>query len=126
VQARGLAHDTAISPLEAVGLEMGRNCQVEPFQVSEPIAPTATHARTVGHETSWNPPPAAPTAVGWITQLAPFHRSDRGPPSLKPTAVHARGVTHDTLSNWSALVPAGLGVGSIRQVEPFQYSAKVK
>jgi hypothetical protein len=126
VQARGLGHDTATSSVEAVGSGVGRTCHVEPFQISENVAPTAMHARTVGHETSWNPLPVALTAVGWISQLAPFHRSARGEPPLKPTAVHARGVAHETLSNWSALVPTGLGVRRIRQVEPFQESAKVK
>jgi hypothetical protein len=43
----------------------------------------------------------------------------------KPTAVQAVGDVHDTALSWPPVAPAGLGVGSIDQLAPFQRSAPV-
>ena len=64
-----------------------------------------------------------------MAQVAPFQRSAKFTwPELAlywPTAVQAVGVVHDTDCRTLSEVLAGLGVGWIVQVVPFQRSAKV-
>ena len=124
---------------ELGALGVGSIVQVRLFQRSanvESVAfPTALHTRAVAHETPLKPAPApgglgvgiGGLGVGSIAHVTPFQLSAKlinGPGwgSETPTAVHARGLAHDTLFKF-VVVPVGLGVGSIAQVEPFQPSA---
>jgi hypothetical protein len=69
----------------------------------------------------WAP---AGAGVGWIAQLAPFHRSARVPALEFPTAVHADADVQDTLSS-SPPPCGGLGVAWMVQLAPFHRSARV-
>ena len=68
--------------------------------------------------------------VAWIRHLVPFHRPASvatGVPVLSvraPTAVHAETDVHDTASRKLPCAPEGLGMAWIRQVVPFQRSAR--
>ena len=62
----------------------------------------------------------------WTLQRFPSHRSANTPFWPRPTATHAVGVVHETaLSSSSGGVGAGLAVGVVAQLVPFQDSANV-
>jgi len=69
--------------------------------------------------------PPGGLGVGWMRQVAPFHRSARVPWSDPPAARQAEGPVQDTPARDANWTPGGLGVGWMRQVAPFHRSARV-
>ena len=68
--------------------------------------------------------------MGWMVHRVPSQcsASDTKSPELfwePPAATHAEGEVHDTAFRKLNCAPGGLGVAWMRQVVPFQCSAKV-
>jgi len=138
-----------LPPAAPGGLGVGWMLQVLPFHRSASVSgdgwlttfwwlgvkrPTAMHAVAEVQANPVNPdglpPPPGSLGVGWMAQLVPSHRSARAwnPPEeswLNPAAVQADAEAQATVVRRVACAPAGLGVGWMLQLEPFQCWAKV-
>jgi hypothetical protein len=133
VQADADVHDTPFRKPPA-GFGVGwmlhpvpfhRSARVLPFAVP----PTAAHAAREVHDTPFRVPPPAGLGVAWTRQVWPFHCSAsvtrvRDLLVVAPTAVQAERETHATPARELDAAPAGLGAAWVRQVVPFQCSAR--
>jgi hypothetical protein len=139
VHTEAEVHETPPRPADAApgGLGTCWMLHLMPFQRSastpDAVLPVAVHAEEEVHETAAKPYPGLWEAVvGWMRHLWPFQRSASVPTGLPskvvkaaPTAVQLEREVHDTPFRPLAAVPAGLGVGSIAHLVPFQRSASV-
>jgi hypothetical protein len=141
VQAVAELHDIPANPepIDPAGTGVAWTRQLVPFHRSASgtlvpelctLAPPAVQAVAEVQDTARNSLPADPAglAVGWMRQLAPFHRSASGVvvPWVSvwaPTAVQARAEVQETAKNPLSGWPAGLGTGWIFQLVPVQISA---
>ncbi len=101
-------------------------CQLLPFQVSDSLAPTATHRPGLGHDT------AVTTAggAGSSRQLVPFQATAMpccSPFFAKlPTARQFAALPQLTPVSSKLVTPAGLLIWTLRQDLPFQASAPLR
>ncbi len=63
--------------------------------------------------------------LGRFDQVVPFQASVRVPVVSMPTAMQERALGHDTLESKSDVGPAGSGLGTTIQIEPFPATARV-
>jgi hypothetical protein len=145
IQEKGDMHEmpSSCAPRDPAELSVRCRCQLWPFQrcaivsgVPEPFEnrenPNAVHAVEDGQATPKRKLPCFGLGlrVGWMFHAWPFQRSASvaaGLPELSkpaPTAVHADRDEQSTPFK-NADSPGGLGVGSMRHLEPFQRSASV-